>query len=306
MPLMKEGTLLSVIHTKKLANWRKKTKQRFEKLSKKDAKFYDYGNSFLKSVFDAGVHRAAKNNDAKNGSLFPSYVEDVMGPICFDYGYGPFRYVALSRKHDDLKQLDAAAMEAIELRREQDRDNYAWIRDADKNRLVVGTQARILYADASTRVRIALRFSELVKSGAVGPVYISRDHHDCASTDSPFRETANIKDGSNIMSEMAHHSWAGNAARGMTMCVLSNGGGVGTGKAYNGGFGLVLDGTPRVDNIVRCAMDFDVMLGVARRSWARNKNAIDTAAEWNEKNSDSGHISLPNLVDPSLLENVSI
>ena len=210
------------------------------------------------------MHRAAKNNDAKNGFLFPSYVEDVMGPICFDYGYGPFRYVALSRKHDDLKQLDAAAMEAIELRREQDRDNYAWIRDADKNRLVVGTQARILYADASTRVRIALRFNELVKSGAVGPVYISRDHHDCASTDSPFRETANIKDGSNIMSEMAHHSWAGNAARGMTMCVLSNGGGVGTGKAYNGGFGLVLDGTPRVDNIVRCAMDFDVMLGVAR------------------------------------------
>ncbi|RLE37296.1 urocanate hydratase, partial [Candidatus Acetothermia bacterium] len=179
-------------------------------------RFWDYGNSFLKAVFDAGVIEIAKNgHDTSDGFIFPSYVEDLMGPLNFDYGYGPFRWVCLSGKHEDLVATDQAAMECIDpTRRAQDRDNYEWIKNADRNNLVVGSQARILYADEATRVRIALKFNELVRDGVIGPVMIGRDHHDTGSADSPFRETANIKDGSNIMADMSAHNFAGNAARG--------------------------------------------------------------------------------------------
>ncbi len=266
--------------------------------------FWDYGNSFLKAVFDAGVTEVAKNGkDTSDGFIFPSYVEDIMGPLYFDYGYGPFRWVCLTRRHEDLIKTDKAALSVIDKnRRMQDRDNYVWIENADKNNLVVGTQARILYADAKTRIGIALKFNEMIRNGEIGPVMLGRDHHDTGATDSPFRETANIKDGSNIMADMAVHSFAGNAARGMSMVVLSNGGGVGIGKAKNGGFGLVLDGSERVDGIIKNAVDWDVMVGVARRSWARNKNAMEVASEWNSEK--DGMITMPNLADDKLIDEI--
>ena len=272
-------------------------------LDHKGSKFWDYGNSFMKAVYDAGAKDIAKNGeDTTQGFIFPSYVEDIMGPICFDYGYGPFRWVCLSGKMEDLKKTDQVAMNCIDPnRRGQDRDNYHWIKDAEKNNLVVGTKARILYADGGNRVKIALKFNQLVREGEIGPVMMGRDHHDTGGTDSPYRETANIYDGSNIMSDMAHQSWLGNGIRGMTMVVLSNGGGVGTGKAFNGGFGLVLDGSKRVDEIVKSALDWDVIVGVARRSWARNNPAIETSKEWNE-NHPNGHVLIPNIVDDSVLE----
>jgi len=267
--------------------------------------FWDYGNSFLKAIYDAGAHDIAINGDPKNGFIFPSYVEHIMGPICFDYGYGPFRWVCLSLLHSDLMKTDQVAISSIDPNRSsQDRDNWYWIKNAEKNNLVVGSQARILYADMETRVKIALKFNEMVKNRDIGAIMLGRDHHDVSGTDSPFRETSNIKDGSNFMSDMAHHSWAGNIARGMTMCVLSNGGGVGTGKAINGGFGLVLDGSERVNNIIRSAIEWDVNCGVARRAWARNENALTTAYDWNLKNQDRGHITLPFLVKDDLLNDV--
>ncbi|AKI97975.1 urocanate hydratase [Kosmotoga pacifica] len=266
--------------------------------------FFDYGNSFMKAVFDAGVKEIAKNGvDTSDGFIFPSYVEDIMGPMLFDYGYGPFRWVCLSGKHEDLVRTDKAAMECIDPNRcGQDRDNYIWIRDAEKNNLVVGTQARILYSDAEGRMRIALRFNEMVRKGEVGPIMIGRDHHDTGGTDSPFRETSNIKDGSNIMADMATHCFAGNAARGMTLVSLHNGGGVGIGKAINGGFGLVLDGSRRVDEIIKTAIAWDVMSGVARRAWARNEHSIETAIEYNKKNVGEDHVTLPYLVDDNLID----
>ncbi|MGM0469222.1 MAG: urocanate hydratase [Promethearchaeati archaeon] len=265
--------------------------------------FWDYGNSFMKAIYDAGVLEIAKNEkDPQEGFIFPSYVEDFMGPICFDYGYGPFRWVCLSGNPKDLEKTDKIAMNSIDpKRRAQDRDNYIWIRDAKKNNLVVGTQARILYADASERIEIALKFNELVRRGEIGPIMLGRDHHDVSATDSPFRETSNIKDGSNIMAEMAIQSFVGNAIRGMSFVVLSNGGGVGIGKCFNGGFGLVLDGSEQTDQVIRNALEWDVMNGIARRSWARNSNAIQIASAWNKDNRDRGHITLPNLVDEDLL-----
>ncbi len=274
------------------------------RLTARGGHFWDYGNAFLKAVFDAGVTEVAKNGrNTTDGFVWPSYVEDIMGPMCFDYGYGPFRWVCLSGRPGDLRATDQAAMSCIDPeRRGQDRDNWQWIRDAGRNALVVGTQARILYADAEGRTAIARRFNQMVREGTIGPVMMGRDHHDTGGTDSPFRETANIYDGSNITADMAHHCWAGNAARGMTMAVLSNGGGVGTGKAINGGFGLVLDGSERVDRILDTALEWDAMCGVARRSWARNENAVSTAAGWNRRNAERGHITEPHLADQDRLE----
>ena len=268
--------------------------------------FWDYGNSFMKAVFDAGAKNIAKNgNDTSEGFVFPSYVEDIMGPICFDYGYGPFRWVCLSGKEEDLNKTDQTAMNSINPERiAQDRDNYHWIRDAKKNRLVVGTQARILYADAKERINIALKFNKSVRKGEIGPIMLGRDHHDVSGTDSPFRETSNIRDGSNVMAEMAVHCFAGNAVRGMTYIVLSNGGGVGIGKCFNGGFGLVLDGSEKVDNIIKSAIEWDVMGGIARRSWARNPNALETAYDWNIENEERGHLTLPFIAEDKLLDNI--
>jgi len=273
-------------------------------LVKKGTYFFDYGNSFLKAVFDAGVSEICRNGkDPMEGFIFPSYVEDIMGPMMFDYGYGPFRWVCLSGKPEDLDKTDQAAMSCIDPeRRFQDRDNYNWIRDAKKNRLVVGTQARILYQDAIGRMNIALKFNEMVRTGEIGPVMLGRDHHDTGGTDSPFRETANIKDGSNITADMAVQCYAGNAARGMSMVSLHNGGGVGIGKAINGGFGLVLDGSERVDQIIRHSIPWDVMGGVARRAWARNHNAVETAIAYNRDRRDTDHITLPFTPDEEMVE----
>ena len=264
--------------------------------------FFDYGNAFLRTVFDAGVTEIAKNGkDTYDGFIFPSYVEDIMGPMLFDYGYGPFRWCCLSRDPEDLRKTDRAAMDCIDPeRRQQDKDNWVWIRDAEKNALVVGTQCRILYQDAEGRVRIALKFNEMVRNGEIGPVMLGRDHHDVSGTDSPFRETANIKDGSNVMADMAVQCFAGNAARGMSLVALHNGGGVGIGRAINGGFGLVLDGSFRVDDVIRSAMSWDVMGGVARRAWARNEAALETSAEFNKKRTGE-HITLPYLADMDYL-----
>ena len=266
-----------------------------KKLTAKGVYFFDYGNSFMKAIYDAGVKEISKNgNDEKDGFIWPSYVEDIMGPELFDYGYGPFRWVCLSGKHEDLIQTDRAAMACIDPnRRGQDRDNYQWIRDAEKNNLVVGTQARILYSDAEGRLKIALRFNAMVRQGEIGPIMLGRDHHDVSGTDSPFRETANIKDGSNVMADMAVQCFAGNAARGMSLVALHNGGGVGIGKAINGGFGMVLDGNPRVDEILQTAMLWDVMGGVARRSWAKNEHATEVCNEFNEKYGKDYVITIP-------------
>ena len=268
--------------------------------------FFDYGNSFLKAVYDAGVTEICKNGrDTMDGFIFPSYVEDIMGPVLFDYGYGPFRWVCLSGKTEDLEKTDRAAMDCIDPdRRFQDRDNYVWIRDAGKNKMVVGTQARILYQDALGRMAIALKFNQMVREGEIGPVMLGRDHHDTGGTDSPFRETANIKDGSNIMADMAVHCFAGNAARGMSLVALHNGGGVGIGKAINGGFGMVLDGSRRVDEILKRAFPWDVMGGVARRAWARNENSIETVIAYNQDRADTDHITLPFIPDEGLLDKV--
>ncbi len=280
-----------------------------KKMKERGTWFWDYGNSFLKAVFDAGERDVAVDGDARKGFVLPSYVEDIIGPICFDYGYGPFRWVCLSGRQEDLAKTDAAAMEVIkELwlsrkdRRGQDRDNYLWLRNAESNNLVVGTKARILYADSTGRVRIARKFNDMVKRGEIGPIMLGRDHHDVSGTDSPFRETANIKDGSNIMAEMSHQCWAGNAARGMTMVVLSNGGGVGIGKAINGGFGLVLDGSKRVQRTISDALDWDVACGIARRAWAGNSAALETAEAWND--SHPGHMTMPNLPPERIVEKV--
>ena len=273
-------------------------------LTKRGTYFFDYGNSFMKAVYDSGVQEISKNGvDEKDGFIFPSYVEDIMGPVLFDYGYGPFRWVCLSGKPEDLDKTDAAAMSCIDPTRcSQDRDNYIWIRDAKANKLVVGTQARILYQDAEGRTNIALKFNEMVRSGEIGPVMIGRDHHDVSGTDSPFRETANIKDGSNVMADMAVQCFAGNAARGMSLCALHNGGGVGIGKSINGGFGLVLDGSERVDNIIRSAMMWDVMGGVARRNWARNEHSVETSVKYNEKWAGKAHITIPYFADDELVK----
>ena len=277
-----------------------------KKLVSRGTYFFDYGNSFMKAVYDAGVKEISRNGtDEKDGFIWPSYVEDIMGPELFDYGYGPFRWVCLSGNPEDLARTDRAAMECIDVkRRGQDLDNYNWIRDAGKNRLVVGTQARILYQDAVGRLKIALRFNQMVRDGEVGPIMLGRDHHDVSGTDSPFRETSNIKDGSNVMADMAAQCFAGNCARGMSLVALHNGGGVGIGKAINGGFGMVCDGSLRVDEILRSSMLWDVMGGVARRSWARNEHAMETSEAFNLSHGDAYHITLPYLADEKLIKRI--
>ena len=268
--------------------------------------FFDYGNSFMRAVFDAGAKDIAKNGvDTSEGFIFPSYVEDILGPELFDYGYGPFRWCCLSGKPEDLRATDHAAMEVIDPnRRSQDRDNYIWIRDAEKNKLVVGTQCRILYQDALGRRDIALKFNEMVRKGEIGPVMLGRDHHDTGGTDSPYRETSNIYDGSNITADMAVHCYAGNAARGMSLVALHNGGGVGISKSINGGFGMVLDGSERVDEILRAAIPWDTMIGVSRRSWGRCEHSIETVAEYNKTREGQDYITMPYLADEDMIERV--
>lgn len=294
---------------KKFAELVDKTLQHhYEMICKFDERgtyFFDYGNSFLKAVYDTGVKSICKNGENDlDGFIFPSYVEDILGPFLFDFGYGPFRWCCLSRNPEDLDKTDAAAAEYIlaHNRRYQDYDNYVWVRDAKKNKLVVGTQCRILYQDALGRMNIALKFNEMVRNGEIGPVILGRDHHDTGGTDAPFRETSNIKDGSNIMAEMSAQCFAGNAARGMSYIALHNGGGTGIGNSQNGGFGMVLDGSERVDEILKAAMPWDTMIGVARRNWARNENAMDVTAEYNDIMKGKDHITLPYVADDAVIK----
>jgi len=275
-----------------------------KRLTEKGAYFWDYGNSFMASVFDAGVREISVNGrDTSEGFIWPSYVEDIMGPICFDRGFGPFRWICLSGKDEDLRKTDEAAMSCIDPDESSvHRDNYHWIKAAEENKLVVGTKARILYSDEVGRVNIALKFNQMVREGKIGAVLLGRDHHDVSGTDSPFRETANIYDGSRTTADMSVQCFAGNVARGMTLVVLSNGGGVGIGRASNGGNAIFLDGSEKADEIITRGLSWDVMGGVARRNWARNENAITTAKKWNDNNPDKGQITIPHLADENLVE----
>jgi urocanate hydratase len=244
--------------------------------------FWDYGNAFL---LEAG--RAGASITRPDGSfLYPSYVEDIMGPMCFDYGFGPFRWVCTSGDPGDLSRTDAIAARVLEEiaasapaeTRQQLRDNLRWIQAAGENKLVVGSQARILYADCWGRTRIALAFNEALRAGQItAPVVIGRDHHDVSGTDSPYRETADIRDGSSLCADMAVHNVIGDGFRGATWVSLHNGGGVGWGEVMNGGFGMVLDGTPEVDGRIRRMLHWDVNNGIARRSWAGHAGARATA-----------------------------
>ncbi|MBU0712928.1 urocanate hydratase [bacterium] len=275
-------------------------------LTERGSHFWDYGNSFMASVFNAGVNEIAHNKtDTSEGFIWPSYVEDIMGPLCFDKGFGPFRWVCLSRDDEDLRKTDQATISCIDPALSSlHRDNYHWIKTAEENNLVVGTKCRILYADEEGRIRIALKFNDMIRKGEIGPVLLGRDHHDVSGTDSPFRETANIYDGSRTTADMSVQCFGGNIARGMTLVVLSNGGGVGIGRSSNGGNGILLDGSERANEIIRKGLSWDVMGGVARRNWARNPNAVETAALWNKQHRNDGHITLPFIPADHLIENL--
>lgn len=251
---------------------------------------------------------------AANGIDFkyPSYVEDILGPMCFDYGFGPFRWVCTSGDREDLKITDRIAMEVLlEIKAEapseiqqQLQDNITWIKEAGANRLVVGSQARILYADAEGRAKIAERFNKAVQAGLLSaPVVLGRDHHDVSGTDSPFRETSNIYDGSRFTADMAIHNVIGDSFRGATWISIHNGGGVGWGEVINGGFGMVLDGTEAASGKLKSMLFFDVNNGIARRSWARNKEARFAITREMER-TPALNITLPYLVNDGLLDDL--
>ena len=270
--------------------------------------FWDYGNAFLKEAGDAGAD--IWKNQAEGLYKYASYVEDIMGPMCFDYGFGPFRWVCTSGMKEDLDKTDAIAAHVIEeMRKEapqeiqgQLRDNWLWITTADANLPVVGSKSRILYADAEGRIRIAKVFNDAIATGELkGPVVLGRDHHDVSGTDSPYRETANIYDGSRFTADMAVHNVIGDSFRGATWVSLHNGGGVGWGEVINGGFGLVLDGTPDSERRLRSMLFWDVNNGIARRSWARNPEAMFTAKRAMEQ-TPGLVITMPNLVEEGVLE----
>lgn len=268
--------------------------------------FFDYGNAFLLEASRAGADVMAADGLAFR---YPSYVQDIMGPLCFDFGFGPFRWVCASGKKEDLAKTDAIALKVLEdiLKgahpdiQGQLKDNIRWIREAASNNLVVGSQARILYADARGRTDIALAFNEAIRKQTIGPVILGRDHHDVSGTDSPYRETSNIYDGSQFTADMAMHNVIGDSFRGATWVSIHNGGGVGWGEAINGGFGMVLDGTPASDARIVNMLHFDVHNGLARRAWARNKNAI-SAVEREMHVSKTFRVTLPNAVDDDLLD----
>jgi urocanate hydratase len=268
--------------------------------------FFDYGNAFLLEASRAGAD--VMSADGLHFK-YPSYVQEIMGPLCFDFGFGPFRWVCASGNAEDLRVTDRIAAGVLQdiLKdappeiHSQLRDNIQWIRDAEKNKLVVGSQARILYADASGRIKIALAFNEAIRKKIIGPVILGRDHHDVSGTDSPYRETSNIYDGSQFTADMATHNVIGDSFRGATWVSIHNGGGVGWGEAINGGFGMVLDGTPACDDRIVNMLYFDVFNGLARRAWARNKNAVFTV-EREMYVSESFRITLPNAVNDDLLD----
>lgn len=267
--------------------------------------FFDYGNAFLLEASRAGADIMAE--DGIN-FRYPSYVQDIMGPMCFDYGFGPFRWVCASGKPEDLAKTDAIAAEILEEMaktapveiRQQMQDNIKWIKGAQENKLVVGSQARILYADAQGRINIAEAFNKAIAKGEIGIVVLGRDHHDVSGTDSPYRETSNIYDGSRFTADMAIHNVIGDSFRGATWVSIHNGGGVGWGEVINGGFGMVLDGSKEASRRLESMLFWDVNNGIARRSWARNDEAIFAIKRAMEVQ-PLLKVTLPNIVDDALL-----
>lgn len=275
------------------------------KHTEKGTYFFDYGNAFLLEASRAGADIMAENGiDFK----YPSYVQDIMGPMCFDYGFGPFRWVCASGKPEDLAKTDQIACDVLEEImkvspkeiQQQMADNIRWIKGAQENKLVVGSQARILYADAEGRVKIAQAFNEAIERGDIGPVILGRDHHDVSGTDSPYRETSNIYDGSKFTADMAIHNVIGDSFRGATWVSIHNGGGVGWGEVINGGFGMVLDGSKEASRRLQSMLFWDVNNGIARRSWARNEEAIFAIKRAMEAEPNL-KVTLPNIVDDALL-----
>ena len=267
--------------------------------------FFDYGNAFLLEASRAGADVMAENGiDFK----YPSYVQDIMGPMCFDFGFGPFRWVCTSGKPEDLQKTDEIACQVLEEMmkdspkeiQQQMQDNITWIKGAQENKLVVGSQARILYADAEGRMKIAEAFNQAIAKGEIGPVVLGRDHHDVSGTDSPFRETSNIYDGSSFTADMAVHNVIGDSFRGATWVSIHNGGGVGWGEVINGGFGMLLDGSEEANKRLKSMLHWDVNNGIARRSWARNEGAI-FAIKRAMENEPLLKVTLPNMVDEKLL-----
>ena len=268
--------------------------------------FFDYGNAFLLEASRAGGDVLKKDGEFK----YPSYVQDIMGPMCFDYGFGPFRWVCCSNKPADLEVTDKIAIETLvalikkspDQIKQQMTDNIHWIKEAAKNRLVVGSQARILYADAEGRMEIASAFNDAISKGKISaPVVIGRDHHDVSGTDSPYRETSNIYDGSKFTADMAVQNVIGDSFRGATWVSLHNGGGVGWGEVINGGFGMMLDGTPETDSRLRMMLHWDVNNGIARRSWARNKEAMFTLKR-EMKRTPGLKVTIPYIADDKLID----
>jgi urocanate hydratase len=270
--------------------------------------FFDYGNAFLLESSRAGGDVMAENHiDFK----YPSYIQDILGPMCFDYGFGPFRWVCASGNPSDLEKTDAIACRVLEEMmakspleiQQQMADNIQWIKGAQENRLVVGSQARILYADAEGRMRIAEAFNQAIARGEIGPVILGRDHHDVSGTDSPYRETSNIYDGSRFTADMAIQNVIGDSFRGATWVSIHNGGGVGWGEVINGGFGMLLDGSTDADRNLKMMLHWDVNNGIARRNWARNENAIFAIKRAMEFEPNL-KVTLPNLVNDQLLDNL--
>ena len=277
--------------------------------TEKGTYFFDYGNAFLLESSRAGADVIAENDiDFK----YPSYVQDILGPMCFDYGFGPFRWVCCSGDQSDLKKTDAIALKVMQKIKasapteiqQQMQDNIKWIQEAEQNKLVVGSQARILYADAEGRAKIALAFNTAIANGELSaPVVLGRDHHDVSGTDSPYRETSNIYDGSKFTADMAIHNVIGDSFRGATWVSIHNGGGVGWGEVTNGGFGLVLDGSQDAERKLKNMLFYDVNNGISRRSWARNKEAIFAIKREMER-TKTLKVTLPNFVSDEYLENL--
>jgi len=275
------------------------------KLASKGMYFFDYGNAFLLESSRAGADVLKKDGSFK----YPSYVQDIMGPMCFDFGFGPFRWVCTSSDPEDLKKTDAIAVKVLEKIAktapaeitQQMQDNIRWIREAQKNKLVVGSQARILYADAEGRIKIAEAFNKAIKNGEISaPVVLGRDHHDVSGTDSPYRETSNIYDGSQFTADMAIQNVIGDSFRGATWVSIHNGGGVGWGEVINGGFGMLLDGSKDADRRLRSMLFWDVNNGISRRSWARNEGAV-FAIKRAMKNNPDLKVTLPNFADDKII-----
>lgn len=268
--------------------------------------FFDYGNAFLLEASRAGAD-VFDNSHQDREFKYPSYVQDIMGPMCFDYGFGPFRWVCTSVSASDLEKTDELALEVLEQMKQQSppeirqqmEDNIQWIKGAQENKLVVGSQARILYADAEGRMKIASAFNKAISEGKIGPIILGRDHHDVSGTDSPYRETSNIYDGSRFTADMAIHNVIGDSFRGATWVSIHNGGGVGWGEVINGGFGMVLDGSNAAQRRLESMLFWDVNNGIARRSWARNEEAVFAIKRAMETEPNL-KVTLPNNVDDSI------